>query len=316
MSSCGASLDVPRARAVFALHAALGVVAAGVLLFALATAASGLSFDVPPATALAQACASFVLPDLGVTSVASLALGSLAAAVFCLGARSAVRQVLGSRRIVRALPRRGMGPSGAVLFAHARPQAFCAGLLRPRVYISTGAVATLNADELRAVLAHEAHHARVRDPQRVFVVRVVSDALFFLPAARKLAERYADLAEMAADSAAVRNGGAQPLASALLTFEAADPAVVGIAPERVDHLLGERPAWQLPVALLAWSLTVLTVVAAIAVRLETAAHHGPAFNVPLFAAQACMLLMAAAPVVCGGLGILGGRRALARRRAV
>lgn len=304
-----------RARAVFALHASLGLVAAGVLMFALVAAAGGLSFDAPSASALAEACASFVLPDLGVASVASLALGSLAAAVLVLGARSAVGQVLASRRIVRGLPRRGLGPGGAVLFAHEKPQAFCAGLLRPRRYLSTGAASSLTADELDAVLAHEAHHARVRDPLRVFVVRVVSDALFFLPAARELADRYADLAEMAADSAAVRTSGAQPLASALLTFEAADPAVVGIAPERVDHLLGKRPAWQLPVALLAVSLTVLTVVAVIAVRLDAAAHHGPALNVPLFAAQACMLLMAAAPVAFGGLAILGGRGALARRRA-
>ena len=303
-----------RAKAVFALHGALGIVAAGVLLFALATAVSGLSFDAPSAAALIEACASFVLPDLGVVSVLSLMLGSLAAAVFVLGVRSAVRQVLASRRIIRALSRRGQGPAGAVLFAHDKPQAFCAGLLRPRVYLSTGATSALTADELDAVLAHEAHHARVRDPLRVFVVRVVGDALFFLPASRKLAERYAALAEMAADSAAVRTGGAQPLASALLTFEAADPAVVGIAPERVDHLLGERPAWQLPVALLAWSVTALTVVAAIATRLD-AAQHGPALNVPLLAAQACMLLMAAAPMVFGGIGILGTRRALARRAA-
>ena len=303
-----------RARTVFALHAGLGVTATAVLLFALATAIGGLSFDAPAAAALAEACVSFVFPDLDVASVAGLAAGSLAAAGFLLGLRSAARQLLASRRIVRGILRRGAGPQGAVLFEHAQPQAFCAGLLRPRIHLSTGAVSTLSAEELDAVLAHEAHHARVRDPLRVFVVRVVSDALFFLPAARKLAERYADLAELAADSAAIRQRGAQPLASALLTFEAADPAVVGIAPERVDHLLGQRPAWQLPLALIAWSLTALTIVAVITMRID-AAQHGPALNVPLFAAQACMLLMAVMPVLFGGLGILGGRRALARQRS-
>lgn len=303
-----------RARAVFALHAGLGVTATAVLLFALATAIGGLSFDPPSAAALAEACVSFVFPDLDVASVAGLAAGSLAAAVFLLALRSAVRRLVASRRIVRGLPRRGAGPHDAVLFEHAQPQAFCAGLLRPRIYLSTGAVSTLSAEELDAVLAHEAHHARVRDPLRVLVVRVVSDALFFLPAARKLAERYADLAELAADSAAIRQRGAQPLASALLTFEAADPAVVGIAPERVDHLLGKRPAWQLPLALIVWSLTALTVVAVITMRID-AAQQGAALNVPLFAAQACMLLMAVMPVLFGGLGILGARRALARRRS-
>jgi len=307
-------LDVTRARAVLALHVGLGVLATAVLVFAFATAVGGLSFTAPSVTALAQACASFVLPEVSVAAVVSLALGSLALAVLLLGLRSAARQGLASRRIVRALPRRGGGPSGAILFDHAHPQAFCAGLLRPRIYLSTGATATLSAEELQAVLAHEAHHAHVRDPLRVFVVRVVGDALFFLPAARRLAERYADLAELAADAAAVRKGGAQPLASALLTFEAADPAVVGIAPERVDHLLGARPAWQLPVALIVWSLTALTIVAVITMRLD-AAQHGPALNVPLFAAQTCMLVMAFLPLLFGGLGILGARRALGRRAA-
>ncbi len=301
-----------RARSVFALHVGLGLAAAAVLLLALMTAVGSLSFDAPSPAALAEACITFALPDASVAAVTSLALGSLATAVLILGVRSAVRQVLASRRIVRRLLIRGRGPGGSVLFDHGQPQAFCAGLVRPRIYISTGATSLLSDDELDAVLAHEAHHVRVRDPLRVFVVRVVTDALFFLPAARRLADRYAALAELAADSAAVRKRGAQPLASALLTFEAADPAVVGIAPERVDHLLGERPAWQLPVALIAWSLTMLAAVAVVNLRLD-AVHQGPQLNIPLFAAQTCMLLMAVLPVVLGGFGILGARRAIGHR---
>lgn len=48
----------------------------------------------------------------------------------------------------------------------------------------------------------------------------------------RLSRRYAALAELAADRAAVRasRDDVAPLASALLSFEAADPAVVGIAP--------------------------------------------------------------------------------------
>ncbi len=302
-----------RTRTVLALHAGLALAGFAVLALALGTALGGLSFNAPSATTLAKACVAFALPDVSGASVASLALGSLTMAVLLLGARSTIRQVRASRRIVRGLHRRGSGPGGSVLFEHDQPQAYCAGLLRPRIYLSTGAVALLDEAELDAVLAHEAHHARARDPLRVFVVRVLSDALFFLPATRRLGERYAALAELAADSAAVRRRGAQPLASALLAFEAADPAVVGIAPERVDHLLGERAPWQLPFVLLAWSLTVLVAVAVVALRLD-AVHDGPALNVPLFAAQACMVLMAVLPLVLGGMGLLGACRALARRR--
>lgn len=313
MSSCAASRAVNRAKGIWALQSALALAAAAVLALALLVGLTSVTFDAPSAAALADACRSFTLPDASVTSVAGLGLGSLAVAVVMLALRSAVRQLRASRRFVRGLTVTGSGPRGAVLFADARPQAFCAGLLRPRIYVSTGAVCSLNTDELDAVLAHEAHHARLRDPLRVLIARVLGDALFFLPAVRRLGERYSALAELAADGAAVRARGTQPLASALLVFEAADPVVVGIAPERVDHLLGDRPAWQLPLALLAWAVVVLTAVAVVALRLEAAQGASP-LSVPMFVADLCMVTMAVLPLVLGAGALLGGRRLLAARR--
>ncbi|MGI9096991.1 MAG: M56 family metallopeptidase [Solirubrobacteraceae bacterium] len=300
------------AKVIWALQSALGVAAAAVLALSLAVGLSSVTFGAPSAAALAGACRSFALPDATFAAVSSLALGSLAVAVLMLAGRSASRQLRASRRFLRTLTICGRGPEGLVLFEDVRPQAFCAGLLRPRVYLSTGAVRALSAAQLAAVVAHEAHHARLRDPLRVLIARVLSDALFFLPAVRRLAERYSALAELAADGAAVRARGAQPLASALLAFEAADPVVVGIAPERVDHLLGERPAWELPLALIAWAVVVLTAVAVIALRLEAAEGMSP-LSVPLFAAELCMVAMAVAPLVVGAGALLGGRVLLTRR---
>src|SRR4051794_29773313 len=67
------------------------------------------------------------------------------------------------------------------------PQAFCAGYVRQRVYISTGALALLSEPELAAVRAHDRHHAASRDPLRLACARVCSHALFFLPALRRAA---------------------------------------------------------------------------------------------------------------------------------
>lgn len=284
--------------------------AAAVLALSLIVALGGLTLDAPSAAALAEACRGFALPELTVSSVASLALGSLAVSVLILAVRSTVRQVLASRRVLRGLPGCSSGPGGALIFEDLRPRAFCAGLLCPHIYLSSGAVQTLAGAELEAVLAHEAHHARLRDPLRVLIARVLGDALFFLPALRRLAERYAALAELAADSAAVEARGRRPLASALLTFEAADPAVVGIAPERVDHLLGDRPAWELPLALVAWTLVVLTAIGVIALRLD-AAEASP-MSLPMLAGDLCMVAMAVVPVVVGGAAVLAARRALDR----
>jgi len=302
---------------VFALQAGLGLVAATVVALALKALLAVLTFSPPSAQEFADACASFVLPDLSLASVAALALGSVAAAVLLLAGRSMLGQLRASHRFVKGLGPLATrpGPGGARVFEGSAPQAFCAGLLRPRVYVSAGALTTLSREELDAVLAHEAHHARLRDPLRVLFARVLGDALFFLPGVRELGDRYGALAEVAADQTAVRAAGDRaPLASALLTFESADPAVVGIAPERVEHLLGEGPAWQLPGVLLAWTLVLLSAVGALALRLDQAAAHS-ALSLPLLAAQACMLLMALTPLMFGGGAVLGARRLLRARRS-
>jgi Zn-dependent protease with chaperone function len=122
------------------------------------------------------------------------------------------------RRFVARLPRRGVrdvtGRSVTVI-AGARPLAFCAGLVRPRIYLSEGALGRLGTGELAAVVAHEAHHAARRDPLRILCARAVGSAF---------GRREQELAELAADHAGARGSGAPALASALLAFHATRPA--------------------------------------------------------------------------------------------
>lgn len=317
MSSCGASLAVTKARSIFGLYAAVAVAGLATIVLVLVTAMRALTFTPPDAGELLSACRSFVLPDVGAASLLVLALGSLGVAVVVLAVRAAARELRRQRRFLGALRVITTGSvSGTTVFTDARPFAFCAGLLRPRSYISTGALEALEPDELHAVLAHEAHHARSYDPLRVFAARVLADALFFLPALRRLADRYGALAELSADAAAVRAsaGERQPLASALLAFgETADPAVVSIAPERVDHLMGRRTRWGLPLTALSWAVLALGGLVALAIRAAEVTEAG-ALNVPLVAAQACMVLMVVVPVLIGAAAIVGSRR-LGLRRA-
>jgi Zn-dependent protease with chaperone function len=302
---------VTKARVVLVLQGLLAALAAAVLGLGLLIATEVVSLRPPSAAELAAACSQLALPDVSLVSASVLAFGSVAVAVVVLSVRSFVRQVWAARRFLAALHLTGPGPGESVLFAADTPHAFCTGLLRPRVYLADVTLEALRADELDAVLAHEAHHRRLRDPLRVAVARAVGDGLFFLPAARRLARRYGALAELAADAAAVRAAGAESLASALFIFERADPAVVGIAPERADHLLGDRLHWELPLALIAWSVAVLAAVAAVLWRLSDAAAHAT-INLPLLAAQSCMLVMALVPVVLGAGAVLGARRLVAR----
>lgn len=301
-----------RARSVFGLHLALAGAGVLVTLLAVLAALSAVTMDAPSPLSLLRACRSFVLPQVTPASVLALILGSVAFAVVALAVRSARRQVQASGRFIAGLEIVGSAAAGdAIVFDDGRPLAFCAGFLRPRVYVSSATVAALEDDELEAVLAHEAHHARYRDPLRICFARVLSDSLFFLPALRSLADRYADLAELAADAAAVTRsrGDTRPLASALLAFDArASSAVVGIAPERVDQLLGERPRWQLPLALLAWSGVVIIVLVVVTLRTAQAAD-GAMVSLPLLASQLCMLMMAVVPLALGAGTLLAGSRA-------
>lgn len=306
------------ARRLYRLQIALGALGVGATVLALAVALSRVEFRLASLGAVGAACRQIGLADFSAPSLLVLLLGSLAVAVTALAARSCFMQLRSRRGFLAEV-----GVVGTITVAghqarvvdEAQPLAFCTGLLRPRIYVSRGALALLEADQLEAVIAHEAHHARRRDPLRVFIARALGEALFFLPVLRRLSARYAALAELAADEAAVRHSGKrEPLAAALLAFEdAPSAAVVGIAPERVDHLLGERPRWELPAALLAGAAVTLAGLF-LAVARTAEATGRASVDMPVLLAQACMVAMAGLPLLAGAAVLLASKRALRRRR--
>lgn len=205
----------------------------------------------------------FTYPTVNVAAALLLVLATVGAVVIALTLRAIWRQLRDYRRFVGAIAVLGPLPGhpSITVIEDPAPHAFCAGYLRSRIYVSTGALAALSDEELVAVLLHEHHHRRLRDPLRLACSRVVSQALFFLPALPSLGDRYGDLAEERADAAAVRSAGkAGPLASALLAFDDASPSgAAGISPGRVDSLLGRPQRWRLPSSLVAVSLATLSV---------------------------------------------------------
>jgi hypothetical protein len=288
----------------------VGLAVAGALatLVILSVALSSIEFAPPSLGALASACQQFFFPDPSAGALLALSLTALSLTVLVLAARSLARQLRGHRRFLSRLSplaTASIAESPVIVFEDPLPQAFCAGYLRPRIYISSGAVGRLPGAQLEAVVAHERYHARRRDPLRILLARVLGDCLFFMPVLRRLADRYGALSELAADEEAVRRAGAGTLAAALLAFgERGSPAVVvGIARERVDHLLGEGPRWELPVSLLAGSLVAIVVLTAVA--LGTAPMMSSASpNLPMLLAQTCMAAMAAFAILFAGSAVL------------
>jgi bla regulator protein blaR1 len=307
------------ARRLYRLQLGLGALGIAATAMALTVALTRVNFEAASLDAIRRACRQMGLGDLSPASLLVLLLSSVAFAVTALAARSALSQLAARRRFLASVAVVGdarVAGQETLVIDDARPQAFCTGLLRPRIYISRGALARLDSSQLDAVVAHEAHHARRRDPLRIFIARILGEALFFLPVLRQVADRYAALAELAADEAAVlRSRTRQPLAAALLAFEEAPNAsVVGIAPERVDHLLGKRPRWELPVALLVGAGVTLAGLFALALRTADATSEA-SVDMPVLLAQACMVGMTVMPVLVGAAALLGSKRALGRRRA-
>lgn len=138
----------------------------------------------------------------------------------------------------------------------ARAYAYCAGLLHPRIWVSTGAARRLRRRELEAVLWHETHHLRRRDPLRVLVARALASALFALPAIGALQRRFEVAKELDADQAALRaQGSASALAGALLKLAqeklpfAPQQVAAGawsLSSARVEQLCGADPEAVLP----------------------------------------------------------------------
>jgi Zn-dependent protease with chaperone function len=241
-----------------------------------------------------------------VTVLAGLGLLMAGAAAWRL-----VRELIADRSFRRALAASLPAPlDGAWVITDERPQAFCVGLLRPRVYFSTGALELLDPPPLAAVLAHERHHARRHDPLRLACGRVLAAGLFFIPAMRRLTQRQDALAEISADEAAVLTAGVERagLASAMLSFsQASSTDALGVDPERVDYLLGERPQWRFPVALCLGIAAALSLLIAVAVLAANAAAGSATLAPPFLSSQPCVAVLAMIPAVAGLAGFVYAR---------
>jgi Zn-dependent protease with chaperone function len=191
----------------------------------------------------------------------TVVVGSAAVALF--GGLTAAWRVAsgdrGVRRLLRAARRPVPGPVQSVgkelgiaayLDVVMCDEAFAVtyGLLRPRILLSMALVKVLDRAELTAVLLHERHHVRRRDPLRLLAARLLAGYGWFLPLLRWWAQRSALRRELAADRSATASVGVAAVAGALLKLaDRPAPGAVaainpmGSLPERIAQLEGKSP---------------------------------------------------------------------------
>lgn len=97
-----------------------------------------------------------------------------------------------------------------------RLEAQTVGLLRPRIVLCEGLVRSVDASQLKAVIAHEDAHRSRRDNLFVALAKSVALTLFYLPGPRMALREMRTCMEKAADrDAAVHAGGSLVVAGAL-----------------------------------------------------------------------------------------------------
>lgn len=285
------------------------VFGAGVILGLLALASAGIAItrlfaswrvaSVPSSHTVSVFGQRLSYPAANAGAVVVMLLAGLGLTMAAAVALTLVREVIADRRFRRALDASvSRQIHGAWVIADERPQAFCAGLRRPRVYVSSGALALLERPALDAVLAHERHHARHRDPLRLAWGRGLAAGLLFVPTLRRLVQRQQALAEIGADEAAILGDGVErsALASAMLSFsQASGSEPVGVDPERIDHLLGERTSWGFPLLLCFVTAATLVMLIAVALLAARVAAGSATLALPLLSSQPCVVVLAMLP---------------------
>src|SRR5262245_8760680 len=145
--------------------------------------------------------------------------------------------------LLASMARTGAGPVRYVVWGH--PAAFCAAALRPAIHVTEGLVERLRPSELDAVLIHEQDHVRRREPLRRLIWNALAAVFFYVPLVPWWARHRAELAELAADRAAITRRGAAALAGAVWVVGSGGAprgaVAFGDATEmRVSQLLGEQ----------------------------------------------------------------------------
>ncbi|GGN89372.1 hypothetical protein GCM10011579_084140 [Streptomyces albiflavescens] len=270
----------------------LGIVVWQVLGASALTAAvlAGLALTVPTVRVsadlaqLLQACvmaltAQYASPGGAAAGAAGavLALAVLGRTAWCAGtALTRIRRERSEHREILDMVGRPDTTRGVVVLDHEEPAAYCLPGRHRRTVITTGALRTLDDDQLEAVLAHEHAHQAERHDAVLTWAQTLAHAFPRIPLFRTAEAEIARLVEMRADDVAAARSGRLTTAAALLAVAGGRTPAVALAAggstaaQRVHRLIEpRRPLSRMRIA--AGSLT-----AAVALALPLLVVGGPA----------------------------------------
>jgi Zn-dependent protease with chaperone function len=139
------------------------------------------------------------------------------------------------------------------------------GFRKPLIVLSTGLIEMLDRHELEAVIEHEAFHQNNHDSLKIFILQLISQALWFIPLTKWTYQNYKIISELMADEyAVIKTGSELGLGSALLKLikncfhENAAPVLAHFADGSVNYRLQQLvdPQKNIPVKLETISIVI------------------------------------------------------------
>lgn len=133
------------------------------------------------------------------------------------------------------------------VFKSSKPSAITAGLLRPRIYLSSALIRLSTPDELSSVVYHEKSHQNHFDPLKNLFLDYISDLLPPFPLKSWLFAQYQTLVEISCDAFSLsRLSCPTSLISALVKIQEFKPSPLGFInsfsaqSERIKILVGQK----------------------------------------------------------------------------
>lgn len=89
-----------------------------------------------------------------------------------------------------------------IIYQNSEPEAYCIGLLKPKIYISSQLIKIMDENEFESILIHEMYHMQNRNNLILYILNYFSYILFPFPFIKDLSKHYELQAEIEADKMA------------------------------------------------------------------------------------------------------------------
>jgi beta-lactamase regulating signal transducer with metallopeptidase domain len=129
--------------------------------------------------------------------------------------KNSLRKIVNKSKLLKQLEDKHDLSNKIIIFDDKTPQAFCIGILKPQIFLSTELLKIMSRLELETIIIHEKQHLDNNDNFVLLILQVLKNTFFFLPIFRDIVDHYEIQNEIRADDLAIRKSGQNNVLSSL-----------------------------------------------------------------------------------------------------